>query len=223
MFKEFKTTVGKKLIMALTGHLLIIFVIAHVIGNSTIYFGGLNSYAQHLHDLAPLVWTFRSVMLITLLIHLLLGIQLTLENRASKPDTYAVKKSLRATTASRNMIWTGALTGGFLLYHLLHFTFQVTNPDISARANLDSLGRPDVMVMVVSSFQNIIISLVYIVSMAVVALHLVHGIQSSFQSLGLNNNKTLGIIQKAGLIVSIILFAGYALIPLSILVGMVKG
>ena len=123
------SSVGKKILMAITGQVMVLFVIVHVIGNSTVYFNWLNDYAEHLHSLPPLVWAFRLVMTFALLFHVYLAIKLTLENSAAKPDGYAVKKTLKATFASKNMIWTGLAIVAFLLYHLLHFTVQVTNPE----------------------------------------------------------------------------------------------
>lgn len=168
----FKSTVGRKIVMAITGLMMLLFVIIHAIGNSTIYFSWLNAYAEHLHALPPLVWIFRLILVTMFLLHAIYGIQLTLENRAAKPRAYAVRKDLSTTFASKNMIWTGLLIAAFLIYHLLHFTFQVTNPEISAGRNPDELGRPDVFRMVVLSFQNFFISSMYILAMIALALHL---------------------------------------------------
>lgn len=209
--------------MAITGQLLLLFVIIHVIGNFTIYFGLLNDYAEHLHALSLLVWANRVVMLILFSLHVFIGITLYLENHAAKPDVYAVKKSLRATFSSKNMIWTGLLIGAFLIYHLLHFTIQVTNPEISAKMNLDAMGRPDVYRMVVRSFQNLIISSIYVLAMIALGFHLTHGIQSSFQTLGLNNERTLPVITRTGAITAFILFMGYISIPILIFIGIMKG
>lgn len=144
--------------MSITGQLLIIFVIVHMIGNSSIFLGadGINAYAKHLHDLPPLVWIFRLVMLTAVAIHIIYGIQVTLENNKANAKSYAVQNHLKATFASKNMIWTGLLIGAFVIYHLLHFTLHITNPEISAglAGNFDALQRPDVFKMVVLSFQK---------------------------------------------------------------------
>ena len=117
------------------------------------------------------------------------GITLTLENNAARPAPYAVKKNLRATFSGRTMIWTGLLIFVFLVYHLLHFTMRLTNPDISN--NIDALGRLDVFKMVVFSFKNFAIAGIYIVAMIILALHLSHGVQSFVQTFGLNSDKTI--------------------------------
>lgn len=219
----FKSTVGRKIVMAITGLAMLCFVTIHAIGNSTIYFGWLNAYAEHLHALPPLVWIFRLILFTMFLLHAIYGIQLTLENRTAKPRAYAVRKDLSTTFASKNMIWTGLLIAAFLIYHLLHFTLQVTNPEISADSNMDSMGRPDVFMMVVLSFQKLFISLIYILAMIALALHLSHGIQSFLQTLGLSNERIMPAVIKAGTVAAVILLLGYISIPIVIIMGIVKG
>jgi succinate dehydrogenase / fumarate reductase cytochrome b subunit len=121
------------------------------------------------------------------------------------------------------MIWTGLVIAGFLVYHLLHFTVQMIHPEMSAKLNTDVRGLPDVFGMVVFSFQNFFILFLYIASLIALTLHLVHGLQSSFQTLGLNTDQTQPIIAKAGVIASLILLIGYASIPVVIFIGIVKG
>lgn len=217
------TPIFKKIIMAISGQVMTLFVIFHLIGNSTIYLGKLNSYAAQLQSLPVIVWASRIIMGALVTVHVIYAIQLALENRAAKPQKYAVNKSLRATFASRNMIWTGLLIGAFIGYHLIQFTFQITAPGIAAGMNPDSLGRPDVARMVGLSFQNATISALYITAMIALFLHLTHGIQSSFQSLGLSNDHAQPIISRSGSIVAIILLIGYAAIPLTIIAGLLNG
>lgn len=215
--------VGKKILMAVTGQLMIVFIIIHALGNSTIFFGGLNSYADKLHSLPLMVWMTRIVLFMALSIHVFFSITLTLENRKAKPDAYAVNRNLKATFASKNMIWTGLIIGAFLMYHLFHFTFQIINPTHSAGMNADALGRPDVAAMVISGLQVFSSSCIYMTAMVALALHLLHGIQSSFQTLGLNNDRTMPAIAKAGSVTAIVLFLGYISIPVIILLGIMKG
>lgn len=217
-----KSTVGRKVVMAVTGQLMILFIILHVSGNSTIYFSSLNTYAEKIHAIPALLWTFRLFMLSFVSFHIFFGIQLTLENSASKPQGYAVKEDRSATFASKNMIWTGLLIAAFLIYHLLHFTIQVTNSEISAGKNMDVFGRPDVFMMVVKSFRNFGISFLYLFAMAALGLHLLHGIHSSFQTWGLNNDATFPVIRRGGTIAAIVLFLGYISIPVVIFIGLLK-
>ena len=208
--------------MTVTGQLMVLFVIIHVLGNSTIYVSWLNAYAVGLHAFPPFLWAIRLVMIAAVLLHVYLGIVVTLENRASKPQAYAVTNHLSTTFAGRNMIWSGALIFSFLIYHLLQFTFQVTNPAIAAVRNLDAAGRPDVFSMVVQSFQQMSIVTVYLFSMTALLLHLTHGIQSSLQTWGLNNDRSLPIMIKAGTITALVLFLGYVAIPVVIVLGILK-
>jgi succinate dehydrogenase / fumarate reductase cytochrome b subunit len=216
--------VGRKIIMAVSGLMMVVFIVAHLLGNTSIFAGpdGINAYAMKLHELVPVVWTYRLVMIIFVSLHVFYGIQLTLENSKAQPQPYACRKSLSATFAGKNMIWTGVALGVFLIYHLLHFTIQVTNPDIAASRNLDAVGRPDVFHMVVFSFRRSVIALVYIGAMTALFLHLTHGIQSFFQTLGLNNDRTFPVIVRSGTLAAGILFIGYIAIPVVIFIGILK-
>jgi succinate dehydrogenase / fumarate reductase cytochrome b subunit len=217
------STVGKKIFMAITGQVLILYVIGHVLGNSTIYFDkAINAYAAGLHAFPALLWAVRSVLIIVFGLHVYLGIVLKLENNAAKPQTYAAPHYLKATFAGRNMIWTGVLIFSFLVYHLLHFTLQITNPDVAALRNPDALGRPDVFMMVVRSFQDSGITLAYTVSLAALLLHLSHGIHSSFQTWGLSSDTMLPVMEKTGALASLALFFLYISIPAVIMLGILR-
>ncbi|QWV94330.1 succinate dehydrogenase cytochrome b subunit [Geomonas oryzisoli] len=215
------SSVGRKILMSITGQLLIIFILIHLIGNSTIFFGpnGINAYAEHLHSLPPLVWAFRLFMLAAIAIHICYGVTLTLENKAANPGAYAVKRNLKASFASENMIWTGLLVLGFILYHLLQFTIHGT-PDVVV--GLDSANRPDVFRMVVTSFGNALISLAYMFAMLMLFLHLSHGIPSFLQTMGWNNEKTIPAFGTGGKVISAILMLAYISIPAVILAGLLK-
>jgi succinate dehydrogenase / fumarate reductase cytochrome b subunit len=210
--------------MAVTGVMLFSFVLIHLAGNTTIFMSLINAYGEHLHALPALVWAFRAVMCSVFAIHVYFAIVLTLENYAAKPQSYAVKNNIRSTFASRNMIWTGVLIAGFLVYHILHFTLHVINPELGAgvAGNVDKLGRPDVFKMIILSFKQVPISAIYIAFIIAVALHLAHGVQSVFQSLGLNNDKSLPVFEKFSTVVSVIIFMCYSSIPVVILIGILN-
>jgi len=215
------SSVGRKILMSITGQLLIIFVLIHLVGNSTIFFGpnGINAYAKHLHDLPPLVWAFRAFMLAAVGVHILYGVTLTLENWKANPTVYAVKRQLKATFASENMIWTGALLAAFIIYHLLQFTIKAT-PDIVE--GLDALNRIDVYRMVVTSFGHALISVTYAVAMVMLFLHLSHGIPSFLQTMGWNSEKTIPFFGTAGKVIAAFLMVAYISIPAIILAGLLK-
>jgi succinate dehydrogenase / fumarate reductase, cytochrome b subunit len=211
-----KSVVGRKVFMAITGQCMVLFAVVHMLGNSSIFIGpdGINAYAKHLHDLGPLVWIFRAGLFAFVAIHIFYGIQLTLENSAANPTVYAVKKQIKATFASTSMIWTGLLIALFVIFHILHFTARVTPGVVKG---VDALGRYDVFTMVVSAFKNGGIAFVYVAAMCALFFHLSHGIQSFFQTMGWNTDRTQCTISTIGKAVAFILLAGYAVIPLSIL------
>lgn len=217
-----KSSVGRKIVMAFTGQMMVLFILAHVVGNSTIYFGRLNAYAAGLHALPLLVWAFRTALLSILLLHLFYGIQLTLENSDTRPYSYVRNEHAASTFAGRNMIWTGSIIGAFIVYHLLHFTLQVIDPGTAALTHPDSLGRPDVLSMVVASFRKAGIVAVYAVGIAAVWLHLSHGIQSSFQTWGLNGERSFPFVQRGGTLAAVLLLFAYAAIPIAVFAGLLR-
>ncbi len=223
----YKSSLGKKFIMAVTGLIMVLFVIAHMFGNLTIFAGagGINAYAVHLRAVPPLLWVFRVVMAAAFLVHIWIGINLYLENKSARPVEYAMKKNERTSFSARTMVWTGLLLGAFIIYHLLHFTLHVAiSPEVAAGvgANFDPLQRPDVFKMVVLSFRQALVSLVYLAAMVLLLLHLAHGVQSFIQSLGANNDRTLPVFEKWGRGLAFVLMLGFALVPITIFFGMIK-
>lgn len=212
------SSVGRKVLMAVSGFFMLGFVVVHLIGNSTIFAGSgwLNAYAEHLQDLGPFVWVFRAFMFTMLCIHIIFAVILTLENWGANPGKYAVSKKLKITFASKTMIWTGLLLLSFIVFHLIHFTLRLT-PDIVLGA--DEVGRFDVFTMVVSSFRITMIAAVYIFAMVVLFLHTSHGIQSFLQTLGLSNDILQPRYTMAGKLISALFLVGYGAIPVLILTG----
>ena len=208
--------------MAITGQGMVLFTIVHLLGNSSIFAGpnGINSYAEHLHSLGPVVWIFRLAMLALLSIHVIFGITLTVENSKANPAGYAVSRKVRANFSSENMIWTGLILLCFIVYHLLHFTVRVTPGLVQT---VDQMGRFNVFAMVTNSFQKGGTAFIYIAAMVALFLHLKHGIQSFFQTMGWSSDKSQPAIIKVGVVASVILLVGYASIPLFILTGILKG
>src|SRR5512147_2957468 len=216
------STVGRKIMMAISGQVLVIFIVFHIAGNSSIFFHALNAYVVALHALPVVVWGGRFILIAAFVLHIWYGTVLKLENHAAKPQTYAVTNFRNASFAGRNQIWTGVVIAAFLVYHLLQFTIRVTNPEISADTHQDALGRPDVFMMVVRSFEQLGISGVYLIALAALGLHLLHGIQSSFQTWGMTNDGTLPVIENSGTAASVMLFIWYIAIPVSVVAGMLR-
>ena len=211
-------SIGRKAIVAVTGLFMVLFVVVHLLGNTTIFAGpdGINAYAEKLHGLGPLVLGVPVWMRRCLFLHVIFAVLLTLENWRANPDKYAVKKMLKTTFAGETMIWTGLLLLAFLVYHLLQFTVRIT-PDIVL--GNDAKNRVDVFTMVLSSFRITPIALVYVAGMVTLFLHLSHGIQSIFQTIGLNNDKTMPQFGALGKVLSALFLVGYSAIPVLILAG----
>jgi succinate dehydrogenase / fumarate reductase cytochrome b subunit len=219
------TSIGKKAIMALTGLALFGFVMMHMIGNLQIFLGqdALNGYAEFLEDTGELLWVARAVLLSCLVLHVTTAVMLSRENRAARPVRYTHEGTVQASYASRTMLMSGLIVFAFIIYHLLHFTLGKVHPQYAALHEiLDSKGREDVYSMVVASFHNVWISAAYVGAMIPLCMHLSHGFQSLFQSLGLNHSKYTPLIRKASLVFSLLIFAGNTSIPLACLFDLVK-
>jgi succinate dehydrogenase / fumarate reductase, cytochrome b subunit len=219
----YRSSVGKKMIVAVTGIILIVFVIGHLLGNLQIFIGPdwINGYSQHLHDLGPLLWAIRIFLLATVIIHIYVTIQLAIENRRARQEPYINKQHIKATFASRHMVMSGLIVLAFILYHLAHFTVRITDSRF-ALLKPDPLGRYDVYSMMVYGFQNYLVSGFYVLGLFLLALHLSHGSSSFFQSLGLNDKKLTPRLALGGRIFAWFMFVGYTSIPVAVLLGLVK-
>jgi succinate dehydrogenase / fumarate reductase cytochrome b subunit len=207
------TSIFRKTIMAVTGVLLIGFVTAHMIGNLLIFVGAdwLNSYALHLQEWGPLLWVARIILLAAVGLHIWMAIWLSIENRKARPEKYHFKKSIQTTYAARTMAMSGIIVLTFIIYHLLQFTFGVTNPELSHLK--DAAGHHDVYSMVVLSFYNPFIAGSYLVALFLLCTHLSHGISSLFQSLGWSRPDAQPLLIGLSRGYALILFLGYASIP----------
>ena len=216
-----RSSIGKKVLMAASGLLLIGFVIMHLLGNLLIYGGqdAINAYAKKLRDLGPTLWVARVGLLLAVVVHIVTSIQLSIENQRARPVQYKTKRSAETTLAARTMMLSGVLVLAYLVYHLLHFTFHTAHPALTRVT--DDTGHISVYAMVILSFREWPIVLAYIAGMAFVCLHLSHGIASSFQTLGLNNERTLPILTHLGRLLAFLLFIGYVSIPIAVLLGFI--
>ncbi len=217
-----QSSVGRKIIMALTGIVLIAFICVHLLGNSSIFIGpdALNAYAQKLHSLGPVVWIFRLVMLFVFVVHIIFGIQLSLENSAAKPDKNIQIKRLRTGFAAQTMVISGLVLLAFVVYHILHFTVRV--PGMGVYEMNPATDMVNVYTMVVSGFHQAFTVLLYVVGMIFLALHVSHGFQSFWQSLGTNNDRTLPAFVSISKVFAVIVLLGYSSIPLLIIFGLVQ-
>jgi succinate dehydrogenase / fumarate reductase, cytochrome b subunit len=218
----YQSSIGKKYIVAVTALLLILYVLGHLVGNLQIYLGPdrINAYAKFLHDLGPILWVVRVILLAAFVIHIVATIQLAQENRLAKPQKYAVAGYQRSTMASRTMIVSGLIVLCFVIYHLLQFTLQVTDPEF--REVHDSIGRHDVYRMLILGFRHPLVSLFYVIALFLLTTHLSHGFASVVQTLGINNRKIANFVSTGGQTLAWIVFAGYISIPMTILLGIIR-
>ncbi|HZM87258.1 MAG TPA: succinate dehydrogenase cytochrome b subunit [Blastocatellia bacterium] len=219
--RAYHSSLGKKYVMAITGLLLFLFVIVHMAGNLQVYLGreAMNTYAALLASKPALLWTARVGLLIITMLHIISALQLAAENRAARPQNYAEGKPI-ATFASRTILVSGLIIFAFIVYHLMHFTLGVTNPDFADLQ--DPLGQHDVYQMVVEGFRNPYVSVFYIVSMGLLCLHLSHGVSSLFQSLGIRRKTTVASFNRFAQVSAFVIFVGNCSIPIAIMSGYVR-
>jgi len=219
------TMVGKKVVMAATGVVLIGFVIAHMLGNLKIFLGpvAIDTYAVFLRAVGePLVpygamlWVVRIVLLTCVALHITAAVQLTRMNWAARPRAYHTKESIATTYAARTMRWSAVILVLFVVYHLLHLTAGVVGfrpgefRDLSVYHN------------VVAGLSVWYVSLFYIVAMACLCLHLDHGVWSLLQTLGWNNARTTRALRVLSRGVALVVFLGFISVPVAVLAGWVR-
>lgn len=225
----FYSSVGKKYVMAVSGIVLVMFVIGHMCGNLQIFMGkeAINRYANFLQSNKELLWPVRIFLFIMLVLHIWTSARLWFENRAARPvEYYGNPTPMASTFASRHMMFVGIMAGSFLIYHLLHYTVQV--PDVNligkdfSSSEFHIAHERDVYKMMITGFSHPIVSLFYLIGVGSLCFHLSHGIHSMFQSLGLNNHYYRGILEKLAKVLAVILFVGYSSIPVAVLTGIIK-
>lgn len=216
------STVGNKVLVALTGLGLLGFVVFHMLGNLQVFLGpdALNAYARFMKERPALLWAARLGLLAVFALHVILSLRLTSGNRSARPVSYVYNHTEEASLSSRTMWLTGLMILAFVVYHLLHFTVGITNPDYFYLE--DAKGRHDVYSMVVLSFQNVYISAAYIVAMLLLGVHLSHGTTSTLQTLGINRHRLEKGYFAIGWVIAGIIVIGNCSMPLAVLAGLVK-
>ena len=205
--QTFASSVGKKVMMAVTGLGFCLFLAAHLAGNLSLYAGRqtFNAYADHLHSLEPAVKVMEVGLLFFAAVHVLTGMLLFYRNFRARPNRYAVNKSAGGrSVGSKTMPYTGLLLLGFVVYHLLNFHF---------------VDKTDTTIydIVAGAFANPATVVLYVCAMIVAALHVSHGFWSAFQTLGANHPKYMPLIRAAGLVFSLLVGLGFGLLPVYLL------
>jgi succinate dehydrogenase / fumarate reductase, cytochrome b subunit len=217
--------IGKKIVMALSGAVLVLFVLAHMAGNLKIFSGPeeINAYSRFLREVGypelsygQLLWLVRGVLLISVFLHITAAYQLTMINRRARPIDYASRKNVETGWSALTMRWSGVLLIVFVIFHLLHFTGGAVGFQPGQFVHLAVYQN------VVAGFAVWPIALFYIVAMAALCLHLNHGIWSAFQTLGWSNARNQRSLKILSRVVAILVFLGFSSVPVAVLAGWVR-
>jgi succinate dehydrogenase / fumarate reductase cytochrome b subunit len=228
----FQSSIGKKIIMGATGAAMFLFVIGHLVGNLQVFLPKerINAYAHLLHANAGLLWVVRFSLLAIVGLHVWSAISLNAQNNSARPVAYGSGRTpVGASWASRYMAMTGLVIAAFVVYHLLHYTVQLKAINLTG-TDFGSLvvkggpqdGYKDVHQMLVVGFSHPLVSLFYLIAIALLCLHLSHGASAMFQSLGMQEGAWRTRMETSAKVISAALFAGYAAIPLGIFLRIVQ-
>ena len=211
----YRSTIGKKVVMAVTGLILVGYVIGHVLGNLLVYQGReeINAYAAFLKDQGALLWAVRGILLVSVVLHIVAATQLTRLKQAARPVGYAKQEPQVSTVASRSIRWGGVALLLFIVYHILHFTTGTVHP---------SFSHSDVYGNLVSGFSVWWVSTIYVLAMVALGLHLYHGVWSSFRTLGVSPPSVNPLRRRLAAVLAVAVWAGFASIPIAVLAGVIR-
>lgn len=217
------SSIGTKVVMGVTGLLLVGFVLVHMLGNLQIFLGPdtLNHYGELLRTLPELLWAARIVLLAAVVLHIASALRLTAQNRAARPQRYVMSVPVKVGIAPRTLLLTGLVIAAFVVYHLMHFTFLVTHPEFHHL--VDAKGRHDVYAMVVAGFSDPFVSGFYGLAQVLLAMHLSHGVGSLFQTLGLATPRWRPRLDRLGAALAWIILVGNISIPAAVLLKLLPG
>jgi succinate dehydrogenase / fumarate reductase cytochrome b subunit len=220
----YRSTIGKKIIMGVTGLIGIGFVILHMAGNLQAFIGPakLNAYGAALHGpLNELLWVARVVLIIAVVLHVTMAYQLSRIAAAARPIEYQTRQPQVSTYAARTMTWGGVLLLLFIIIHLLHFTTETIDPG-GWRGMTDTFGHRDVYGNIVASFRIWWVAAFYIVAMMSLGLHLFHGAWSSLRTLGYAKPSAHPLKRRIALVVAVVVWIGFTLVPLGVIAGILR-
>jgi succinate dehydrogenase / fumarate reductase, cytochrome b subunit len=227
LMKIWHSSLGKKYIMGISGFVLVFFIFAHMMGNLQLFVGPywINTYGQFLHERHEVLWPARIVLLTLVVLHIWSAFKLRAENRAARPVGYAGDPApLAASYASRTIMMSGLIIGAFVIFHLLHYAFEVRAVNflgIDFSELRDSEGRPDLYLMLLLGFSKWPIAIFYIIAVGLLSLHLSHGMRAMFQSVGWK--WTFGGVSKLpdriARWTALVIFILYASIPTAVMCG----
>lgn len=224
----YASSIGKKLVMAITGLIIFGFAVGHMSGNLLIFLGPdvFNDYAHTLQTSGPILWGTRITLLVAFPAHIISAIQLKKQNSAARPQAYGQLTSQASTLSSRTMIYGGFVLLAFIVYHILHFTLKVTQPGLDAMTMLNGEEVHDAYGMVVAGFTSGAMGWahvgLYVTAMVALGLHLYHGAWSALQSMGLNHPKYNAMRKQAAVAFAFIVSIGFSLGPILTAVGVTE-
>jgi succinate dehydrogenase / fumarate reductase, cytochrome b subunit len=210
------SSVGKKVVMAITGLIMVAYLITHVLANLLVFQGpiNLNAYSAFLHGTGAALWAARLVLLAALILHVVAAVQLANRRFEARPIGYAGGREPQVSTwASRSIRWGGALILAFLVYHIFHFTIGTAHPNF-----ID--GNP--YHNVATGFHSLPVVVLYLIAMVMVGLHLYHGVWSSGRSLGLSAPSPYPLRRTVALVLALLIWLGFTVIPLAVYSGLVR-
>ena len=210
------STIGKKIVMAITGLIGVGFVIGHMLGNLQVFAGPgrFNAYAHFLKSLGELLWLARAILLAAVILHVIAAVQLSRRRLSARPVGYAGGSQREVSTfASRTIRWGGALLFVFIVFHIMHFTTLQIFRDYS---------ETDVYSNVVRGFSHWWVTLFYVIAMAFLGLHLYHGAWSSMRTIGASKPSANPLRRTIALGIAVIVWAGFTSIPVAVYFGVVK-
>lgn len=209
------SSIGQKLVMAVTGIILSGFLVGHMAGNLTAFKSpeAINAYGAALRKFPALLWAVRFGLLLSVGLHIWAYLALSIKSWAARPTGYRVTSYKEASLASRTMRWTGPILAVFIIFHILHLTTGTLHP---------SFKDGDVFHNLVAGLSVMPVAVFYLVAMACLALHVFHGVWSLFQSLGVSQPRYHSFARRLATLFTIVVVGGFVLVPLAVLVGILK-
>lgn len=219
----YQSSLGKKILTGVTGLGLVLFIVAHVLGNLLLFISpnAYNQYGHKLESLGPLLWVVEGVLLLVILLHAHIGSQIYLNRRRARPVDYDTYRSAgqpsQQTLSSKTMIWTGIVLAAFIVWHVVSFKF---GPDYVVLVNNGMTPVRDLYQLVVEAFQNPVYVLSYTAALILLGLHLRHGIWSALQSLGVLDQTTIPVVTRFSTAIAFLITLGFLAIPWTIYTGL---
>lgn len=215
VLRFWRSTIGKKVVMAVTGLMLVAFVIGHVAANLLVFQGpeAIDGYAVSLRELGPLLWIARTGLLVAAILHIVAAVQLSRLRRQARPIGYEKLEPQVSTLAARTIRIGGFILAAFIIFHLLHFTIGTVHPDFRELEPYHNM---------VVGFRTWWIVALYLIAMVFLALHLYHGVWSAFRTMGISRGTFHPLRRRAALALAVAVWLGFTIIPVAIFSGALR-